>query len=91
MKNQVMHAELKRDGHVLNFSDWLTTNIPYSIGNSISFALQFDTKEETKAMFEKLSNGGTIELDLQETFFSPFYGKLIDKFGVMRQIICNKA
>lgn len=91
LKNLVLHAELRKDGHVINFSDWCTPNASYSTGNNISFALQFNTKEETKAMFDALSVGGTIEMDLQETFFSPLYGKITDKFGIMWQIVCTKA
>ncbi len=91
MKNLVMHAELRKDGHVIFFSDWFTTEVPYSPGNNLFFALQFDTKEETKAMFDALSEGGIIDLDLQETFFSPLYGKITDKFGIMWQIVLNKA
>jgi len=34
-------------------------------------------------MFEVLSEGGIIEMELQETFFSPLYSKFADKFGVM--------
>jgi PhnB protein len=91
LKNLVLHAELRKDGNVIHFSDWFTPNVPYSSGNNISFALQFNTKEENKAMFNALSVGGTIELELQETFFSPLSGKFTDKFGVMWQIVCNKA
>jgi len=81
VKNLVLHAELKKDGHVIRFSD--TPNAPYNTGNNISFSLVFDTKKETKKMFEVLSNGGTIIADLQETFFSPLYCKFTDRFGVM--------
>lgn len=90
LKNLVIHAELRRNGEVINFSDWCTPNAPFKAGNNISFALQFDTIEETKAMFDALSLGGTIEMNLQETFFSPLYGKIIDKFGIMWQIVCLK-
>lgn len=90
MKNLVMHAELRKDGHVINFSDWCNPHVPYSSGNNISFALQFNSIEETKAMFDALAAEGKIEMDLQETFFSPMYGKVTDKFGIMWQIVCNK-
>lgn len=89
MKNLVLHAELRKDGNVIHFSDWGNPHIPYSPGNNISFALQFETKEETKAMFDALSEGGQVEMNLQETFFSPLYGKITDKFGIMWQIVCN--
>lgn len=88
IKNLVMHAELRKGGHVIHFSD-TSPNAPYSTGNNISFALEFDTIDQTRAMFEALSAGGRVDMALQETFFSPLYGKLTDKFGVLWQILCK--
>lgn len=88
VKNLVLHAELRKDGHVIRFSDTFP-NTPYNTGNNISFSLEFDTKEATEAMFKVLSEGGSIEMELQETFFSPLYGKFTDKFGVMWQVSCK--
>ncbi|HBV87658.1 MAG TPA: VOC family protein [Desulfosporosinus sp.] len=90
MKNLVMHAELRKDGHVIRFSDTFLNN-PYNTGNNISFSLEFNTKEETREMYEVLSESGTIDMELQETFFSPLYGKFTDKFGVMWQVSCKPA
>lgn len=88
IKHLVLHAELRKDGHVIRFSD-TTPHSSFSTGNNISFALEFDTKEETKAIFEALSAGGKVGMELQETFFSPLYGNFTDKFGVMWQFVCK--
>lgn len=88
VKNLILHAELRKDGHIIRFSDTFP-NAPYTVGNTISFSLEFDTKDETKAMFEALSESGKIEMEPQETFFSSLYSKFTDKFGVMWQISCK--
>lgn len=88
VKHLVLHAELRKNGHVIRFSDTFP-NTPYNTGNNISFALEFDTKDETRAIFEALSEGGKVEMELQETFFSPLYGKFADKFGVIWQLVCK--
>lgn len=88
VKNLVLHAELRKDDHVIRFSDTFP-NAPYIAGNTVSFSLDFDTKDETKAIFEALSEGGKVEMELQETFFSPLYSKFTDKFGVMWQLSCK--
>lgn len=88
IKNLVMHAELRKNGHVIRFSDTFP-NSPYAVGNNISFSLEFDGKDETKKIFEALSKGGKIDMELQQTFFSPLYGKITDKFGVAWQISCK--
>ncbi|MBC2722462.1 VOC family protein [Desulfosporosinus sp.] len=90
LKNLVMHAELRKDGHIIRFSDTFLNNL-YNTGNNISFSLEFNTKEETREMYEVLSESGTIDMELQETFFSPLYGKFTDKFGVMWQVSCKPA
>ncbi|MHB1420649.1 MAG: VOC family protein [Bacillota bacterium] len=88
IKNLVMHAELIINGHIIRFSDTFP-NAPYSVGNNISFVLEFDTKDETKTMYEALSAGGRIEMELQETFFSPLFAKFTDKYGVVWQLRCK--
>lgn len=88
MKNLVLHAELRKDGHILRFSD-IYPNAPYQTGNNISFSLEFDSKKETRDVFVKLSENGKIEMEPQETFFSPLYCKFTDQFGVMWQLSCR--
>ena len=88
VKNLVMHAELRKNGHIIRFSDTFP-GYPYSVGNTISFSLEFGTKDETTTMFETLSKGGNIEMELQETFFSPLYAKFTDRFGVVWQLSCK--
>ena len=90
VKGLVLHAELRKEGHVIRFSDTFPGN-PFSIGNNLSFSLEFATTEETKEMFEGLSADGKIEMELQETFFSPLYAKFTDKFGVMWMVSCRKG
>jgi len=88
-KNLVIHAELRKNGHVIRFSDTFPGS-PYTVGNNVSFSIEFDTTEETSKMFKALSVGGTIEMELQETFFSPLFSKFIDKFGITWMVSCKK-
>lgn len=86
-KNLVLHAELRKDGHIIRFSDTFH-NAPYLQGQNISFSLEFASIDETKAMFTALSAGGKVEMEPQETFFSPCYAKFSDQFGVLWQLSC---
>ena len=89
VKNLVLHAELRRDGQVIRFSDTFP-GAPYTAGTNISFSLDLATKEETQDMFEALSEGGHIEMEPQKTFFSPLFYKFTDKFSVIWQLNCTK-
>lgn len=88
-KNLVLHAELRKDGHIIRFSDTFP-GAPYSVGNNISFSLEFDTEDEVRSVFTALSEGGKVQMEPQQTFFSPLYAKFVDKFGVQWQLTCKK-
>lgn len=87
-KNMVMNAQLKlKNGDVLMISDVPPgMGMPFQKGNSISLTVTTDDIEEAKTLFGKLSEGGSVTMELQETFWSPMYGNLTDKFGTDWQI-----
>ena len=41
-----------------------------------------ESKEEADRIFNQLSDGGQVEMALQDTFWGAYYGSLTDKFGV---------
>jgi PhnB protein len=41
--------------------------------------------DEIKSFFDKMKVGGTVIMDLQETFWTTCYGSLTDKFGIVWQ------
>lgn len=45
-----------------------------------------DDLDEIEVLYYKLKDGGTVEMELQETFWSKVYGSLVDKFGVGWQL-----
>ncbi len=80
-KNLVMHTRLDIDGSNVMFSD-VFPGMPFVEGNNISLALVNKNMDEIKSIFNKLREGGTVVMDLQETFWSKLYGQAIDKFGI---------
>ncbi|OGE31013.1 hypothetical protein A2631_05015 [Candidatus Daviesbacteria bacterium RIFCSPHIGHO2_01_FULL_44_29] len=59
----------------------------FKFNPSISFQVKCQTKAEVDAIWEKLSEGGTILMELDEYPFSERYGWLQDKYGLSWQII----
>jgi PhnB protein len=89
-KNIVAHAMLKIGESNLVLSDAFP-GMPYIQGNNLTIIVDIEGVEQTKAIFEKLlGDGGQVVMPLMETFFSPAYGKVTDKFGVSFQIACEK-
>ncbi len=81
MKNWVMHARLNIQGSNVMFSD-VFPDRSLVVGNNISLTISSTNMEEIKAFFNKLKEGGTVGMDLQETFWSKCYGSITDKFGI---------
>ncbi len=52
-----------------------------------SLAIRVETPEKAERFFAALSEGGQIEVPLQETFFASRYGIVIDRFGVPWKIM----
>lgn len=84
-KDRVMHARLTINGSDVMFSDnW--PGQPYVEGNNITLAFVSDDVEAIRSAYEGLQEGGTVELELQETFWSKSYGQVKDKFGIGWQL-----
>ena len=50
--------------------------------NGFDVTLHTDDKAEAKRWFDQLSEGGKQAMPFGETFWSPGFGSLIDKFGI---------
>lgn len=87
-KKLVMHTELNISGSRVMFSD-IFPGMPFTEGNNITLVINSSNVDEIKSIFNKLKEGGKVEMDLQETFWSKCYGNLTDKFGIGWQLSHN--
>ncbi|MEF2245047.1 MULTISPECIES: VOC family protein [unclassified Paenibacillus] len=83
-KSLIMHTRLNISGSNVMFSD-VFPGMPFIAGNNISLSIVTDSKEEIEAAFHKLKVGGQVGMELQETFWSSYYGMVTDKFGISWQ------
>ena len=90
-KNLVMHIELPIvGGHKLMGTDAPESmGFKVNFGNNVHINLQPDTREETKRLFEKLSAGGTVTMELQDMFWGDYFGSCTDKYGVQWMVNCS--
>jgi PhnB protein len=91
-RNLVMHVALPiLGGHLLMGTDAPESmGFKVTFGNNVYISLQPDTREETARLFRALSEGGTIEQELQDMFWGDYYGSCKDKFGVQWMFICSE-
>lgn len=84
-KNLIMHTFLVINGTKVMFSD-LFPGMPFTQGNNISLTYVSKDKDQIVSIYNKLKEGGKIDMELQETFWSKCYGNLTDKFGIPWQL-----
>lgn len=89
-KNLVMHIELPiLGGFVLMGSDAPEfMGFAVNTGNNVHINLEPDTREDTKKLFEVLSQGGKVTQELQDMFWGAYYGSCTDKFGIQWMFNC---
>ncbi|MBC7943635.1 VOC family protein [Candidatus Saccharibacteria bacterium] len=90
-KNLIMHVALPiLGGHML-----MGTDSPESMGfklkqgNNVYINLEPDTRAETDKLFESLSEGGEVTMQLQEMFWGDYFGSCTDKFGIQWMFNCS--
>ena len=87
----VMHIELDiTGGHVLMGTDAPET-MGFTVikGNNVHINLEPDTREETKKLFDALSTGGNITMELQDMFWGAYFGSCTDKYGINWMVNCS--
>ncbi|MGE7184473.1 VOC family protein [Peribacillus sp. NPDC006672] len=84
-KELVSHAMLKVGETDLMFSDMFPGQTSQT-GDQVTICISTNDIEESKRIFDSLSQDGQVKMPLQEAFFSPAYGIVSDKFGITFQI-----
>ncbi|MEH7458305.1 VOC family protein [Bacillus sp. JJ1127] len=85
VKSRILHAHLKVGDTDLMISDTFPGKA-HEIGFQVTIAIRTSDAEKSKEVFEKLKEGGEVLMPLQETFWSPAYGQVKDKFNIEWQI-----
>ena len=88
-KKRVMHTFLDIGGSRVMFSD-VPEGMELTMGDNVSLVVGFTDPEELKQAFEKLRAGGTVRMELQETFWTKRYGFVVDRFGIGWQLSLEK-
>lgn len=85
-ENLVLNANLNINGIRLQISDNGSEHA-YTQGTNMTACIEVDKKETATELYNKLSlDAQRIEMELQETPWSPAYAIVVDKFGMTWQI-----
>lgn len=83
-KNKIMHVTLPISTETMLFGSDILQSMGDSFiqGNNMSVSINTSSKEEADQLFNGLSEGGTITMALEKTFWNAYFGMFIDKFGI---------
>jgi PhnB protein len=84
-ENKIMHSSFRVGDSTVMASDGRCQGKP----NFQGFALSLTVKnvDEAQRLFSTLSDGGQVQQPLTKTFFSPSFGMVTDRFGVMWMVL----
>ncbi len=78
-ESKIMHASFKIGAMTLMASDGCDDKSRF---DGLRLALTLSSNESCEKCFHALADGGTIDMPLVKTFWSPLYGMVTDKFGL---------
>ncbi len=84
---KVMHCAFRVGDTLVMASDGNSTGKPSFQG--FSLALSVKDVSEAKRLFAALGEGGQVQMPLAQTFFSPSFGMVADRFGVSWMILAE--
>jgi PhnB protein len=86
--DKILHASLKIGDTVLMASDAPPDRYEKPKGFSVSLVL--DDTSEAERIFKALSEGGSVQMPIQQTFWAARFGMLVDKYAIPWMINCNQ-
>jgi PhnB protein len=77
----VIHAALMVEGGGM----LMASDAPGAEGGAAGTYVSYDAKDvdDARRVFEALSEGGEVEMEFQETFWSPGFGSFRDRWGTL--------
>lgn len=79
-ESKVMHASLTINGSSLMVSDGHEVG---TRGSGFGLFLEFPDEAAVRHAFDKLADGGDVLMPPAKTFWSPCFGMVSDRFGIM--------
>jgi PhnB protein len=88
-RDKIVHGSITVGGQLLSGAD--VRSEEYERPRGFYVLLSVDSAAEAERIFHALSVNGTVEMPLQETFWSPSFGVLVDQFGTPWEISAKQS
>lgn len=86
---KIMYCNFNIGDTVLMASDDCVTR--HTSFQGFSLSLSVSSIAEADRVFAALADGGNVRVPLGKTFFSPYFGVVVDRFGVSWMVIIPQA
>ncbi len=86
-ENKIMHASLQIGDATIMVSDGGCGGAASFQGFSLSVSARDEA--EARTLFDRLAEGGQVQMPLGKTFFAPAFGMVADRFGVSWMVIVH--
>lgn len=80
--DKIMHSMLEADNGITFMAADTPSSMEYSSGSSMSMSLSGDNEEELRGYWDKLSEGGKVNMPLEKSPWGDTFGMVTDKFGI---------
>ncbi|SRR6266699_3109439 len=88
-RDKIIHTTLIVEGTTLMAGDAPPDR--YEEPKGFSVTIQIDDPAEAERVFRTLSEGGTVTMPIQQTFWSARFGVCVDRFGIPWMVNCEQA
>ena len=88
-RERIVHATLKLDGQELLGSDAFPGTYSEPDGFFVTHSL--GSLSKAREIFDDLSRGGHVIMPFQNTFWSPGFGVVVDRFRIPWEINCDSS
>lgn len=92
LKDRIIHAQLTTDEFTLMASDTHPEHsAPMVMGNNVSLSFVGSDQQRLTEYFNKLAEGGKIEMPLEKQFWGDVFGACEDKYGIHWMVNISSA
>lgn len=88
-RDKIMHARLEFGDQVLMGSD-APSQMPFQQPQGFHISIGIDDPAEAERIYNALSEGGTVQMALQQTFWAVRFAMFSDRFGIPWMINCEQ-
>jgi PhnB protein len=84
VKDKIMHVSLPigKDNILMGTDACEEMGFNIKQGNNYHICIGAESREEADRLFNGLSEGGKVNMPLQDMFWGAYYGDMTDKFGI---------